>query len=187
MHRQLDTATTGGKIAPMLSLDDPRWSELRHAYADAADVPHLLRTLASSTRPKAGYKDEPWFSLWSRLCHQGDVYTASYAAVPYLVQIASEVNEPIDFSFFELPTAIEVARRTGHGPEIPEALADDYHRSIGQLVENVSLHRNEAWDRSMLLSASAAQAVAKGHVDIAEALLNLDADWIAKINNAECD
>lgn len=171
----------------MLSLDDPRWSELRHAYGDAADVPQLLRTLASSTGPKAGYQDEPWFSLWSSLCHQGDVYTASYAAVPHLVQIASEVKEPIDFSFFQLPTAIEVARRTGHGPDIPEALADDYHRAIGQLIENVSLHRNEAWDQSMLLSASAAQAVAKGHVDVAEALLNLDADWIAKINNCEFD
>jgi len=39
----------------------------------------------------------------------------------------------------------------------------------------------------MLLSAAAAQAVAKGHIDVAEALLNLDADWIAKINNFEFD
>ena len=39
----------------------------------------------------------------------------------------------------------------------------------------------------MLLAAAAAQAVAKGHVDVAEALMNLDADWIAKINNDERD
>lgn len=39
----------------------------------------------------------------------------------------------------------------------------------------------------MLLAVAAAQAVAKGHIDIAEALLNLDADWIAKINNDEFD
>ena len=93
----------------------------------------------------------------------------------------------MDFAFFQLPTAIEVARQTGRGPAIPEAYADDYRRAITQLVENVSLHRNEAWDQSMLLSAAAAQAVAKGHVDVAEALLNLDADWIAKINNFEFD
>jgi hypothetical protein len=171
----------------MLSLDDPRWKELRHAYGAAADVPDLLRALALSTGPKEGYRDEPWFSLWSSLCQQGDVYTASYVAVPHIVQIASEAKEPVDFSFFQLPTAVEVARRTGRGPEIPEAFADGYHRAITRLVENVSLHRNEPWDQSMLLSAVAAQAVAKGHVDVAEALLNLDADWIAKINNCEFD
>lgn len=160
---------------------------MQHAYGDAGDVPDLLQALATSTGPKAGSQDEPWFSLWSSLCHQGDVYTASYVAVPHIVQIAAHAKEPIDFGFFQLPTAIEVARRTGRGPEIPEAYADEYHRAIMQLVENVSLHRHETWDQSMLLSAAAAQAVAKGHADVAEALLNLDADWIAKINNCAFD
>lgn len=171
----------------MLSLDDPCWSDLQHAYGSAVDVPKLLRALGSSTGPKTSYQDEPWFSLWSSLCHQGDVYTASYVAVPHIVEIASQVREPVDFGFFQLPTAIEVARQAGRGPDIPEAYADDYHRAIKQLVENVSLRRNEAWDQSMLLSAAAAQAVGKGHIDVAEALLNLDTDWIAKINNCEFD
>ncbi len=171
----------------MLSLDDPCWSDLQHAYGSAVDVPKLLRALGSSTGPKTSYQDEPWFSLWSSLCHQGDVYSGSYVAVTHIVEIASQVREPVDFGFFQLPTAIEVARQAGRGPDIPEAYADDYHRAIKQLVENVSLHRNEAWDQSMLLSAAAAQAVGKGHIDVAEALLNLDTDWIAKINNCEFD
>lgn len=171
----------------MLSLDDPRWTELQHAYGSAVDVPDMLRALALSTAPKTGYRDEPWFSLWSSLCHQGDVYTASYVAVPHIVHLASEVKAPVDFSFFQFPAAVEVARVTGRGPNIPEAYADDYHPAIARLMENVSLHRNESWDQSMLLSAAAAQAVAKGHIDVAEAVLNLDADWIAKINNCEFD
>jgi hypothetical protein len=171
----------------MLSFDDPRWRELRHAYGNAGDIPELLQALASSTGPKAGSEEEPWFSLWSRLCHQDDVYTASYAAISHIVHIASEAEGPIDFSFFLLPAAVEIARKAGRGPDIPEADVEDYHRAIGLLVENVNRHRNEAWDRSMLLSAAAAQAVAKGHTDIAEALLNLDDDWIAKINNDERD
>ena len=63
------------------------WEKLRHAYGDAGDVPALLER---ARRAPAGghYTDEPWFSLWSALCHQGDVYTASYAAVPELVAIA---------------------------------------------------------------------------------------------------
>lgn len=150
---------------------------------DAADIPALLRKLASSTGPKASYQDEPWFSLWSSLCHQGNVHTASYAAVPHIVRTASEAIAPVNFAFFHLPAAVEVARQTGHGPGIPEPYAGAYHPAITQLVENVAAHRSEAWDQSMLLSAAAAQAVAKGHIDVAEALLNLDADWIAKINS----
>lgn len=171
----------------MLALDDPRWSELQHAYGDAAEIPDMLRALASSTGPKANYQNEPWFSLWSSLCHQGDVYTASYAAVPHIVQIASEADTPIDFSFFQFPAAIEIARRNGRGPDIPAAYVSDYHHAIARLMANASLHRNHPWDQPMLLSVAAAQAVAKGHIDVAEALLNLDADWIAQINDGALD
>lgn len=167
----------------MLSLDDPLWNQLEHAYGKASDTPNLLRKLASSTAPSAGYKSEPWYSLWSSLCHQDDVYTASYAAVPHIVQIAGNTATPIDFSFFQLPAAVEVSRQRGRGPGIPEQLAGGYHRALAQLGECVSIHRNDAWDRPMLLSAAAVQAVAKGHIDVAEALLNLDGDWIARINN----
>jgi hypothetical protein len=165
----------------MLSLDDALWSCLRHAYGEASDVPALLRMLAHSPGPARDLASDPWHGLWSSLCHQGDVYTASYAAVPHVVQIASETTTPVDFSFFALPAAIEVARKRGRGPAIPAEIAEAYQRALGQLGECVSIHRNDAWDKEMLLSAIAAQAVAKGHIDVAEALLNLDDDWIAKI------
>ena len=165
----------------MLSLDDPLWSRLQHAYGDASDIPQLLRALASSPGPASGHEIEPWHSLWSRLCHQGDAYTASYAAVPHIVLIASETKTPVDFSFFLLPAAIEVARNNGHGPEIPGQIAEDYQGAVARLSECVCIHRSESWDRSMVQSAAAALAVAKGQFDIAEALLNLDDDWIVRI------
>ncbi|QND47158.1 hypothetical protein HB780_15660 [Rhizobium lusitanum] len=83
----------------MLELDDPQWRELQHAYGNASNIPALLRALASSTGLKKGYTDEPWFTLWSSLCHQGDAYTASYAAIPHVVQIAMSTRTPVDFSF----------------------------------------------------------------------------------------
>jgi hypothetical protein len=171
----------------MLPLNDPRWNDLQHAYGGAADIPELLRALETSTGPKKSYQDEPWYSLWSSLCHQGDVYTASYAAVPHVVEIARGATAPVDSSFLQLPTAIEVARRGGRGPEVPAEYADDYHQAIVDLCEIVSLHRKAPWDQSMLLSAAAAQAVAKGHIDVAAALLNLDDAWIAKIIKCEFD
>jgi hypothetical protein len=152
----------------------------------AKDVPALLAALAASPEPR-GPDAEPWFTLWSSLCHQGDAYTASYAAVPHIVEIARRKSGLIDFSFLSLPTAIEIARRTGHGPDIPSVLAEAYHQAIAGLIEIVSLQRDQPWDQEMLLSATAAQAVAKGHIEVAEALLNLDADWIGRINRLEFD
>lgn len=160
---------------------------MTHAYGVAADIPDMLRALARSTGPKPGYREEPWFSLWSSLCHQGDVYTASYVAVPHIVRIASDAPAPVDFSFFAFPASVEIARNTGRGPDIPDAYADDYHRAIARLIEAVNLHRHEPWDQSMLLSAAAAQAVAKAQIAAAEAMLNLDDDWIARINDNAFD
>ncbi len=171
----------------MLALDDPLWGSLQHAYGDAADIPALLTALASAPDKPADATAEPWYSLWSGLCHQGDAYTASYAAVPHLVDIAGRVTGALNFDFLLLPTAIEVARSSGRGPELPAGLADSYRAAIFRLPELVSLHREEPWDQNMLLSATAAQAVAKGHVDVAEALMNLDDYWIGRIRGNEFD
>lgn len=171
----------------MLALEDPLWGSLQHAYGDAADIPVLLTALASAPDKPADATAEPWYSLWSDLCHQGDAYTASYAAVPHLVDIAGRVKGALNFDFLLLPTAIEVARSSGRGPELPAGLADYYRAAILRLPELVSLHREEPWDQNMLLSAAAAQAVAKGHVDVAEALMNLDDYWIGQIRGNEFD
>lgn len=171
----------------MLPLDDPRWSDLQHAYGSAADIPALLRMLRASPAQPASPEDEPWFSLWSSLCHQGDVYPGSYAAVPHIVQIARETTTPIALSFFQLPAAIEVARLTGRGAEVPAPDALAYTHAIADLPEIVTIHLRHAWDRETLLCAAAALAVGKGHAEIAETLLNLDDDWIARINNCEFD
>jgi hypothetical protein len=166
----------------MLGLDDAGWAGLTHAYGEATDTPGLLRRLADAPEQRAA-DSEPFFSLWSSLCHQGDVYTASYAAVPHLAQIALTTPRPIDFAFFLLPASIEVARHGGRGPEMPPSLAKPYDEAIASLPECAWAHRKERWSEDMMLSVAAAEAVARGHHKIAEALMNLDDDWIEKINN----
>jgi len=58
------------------------WSKLVDAYGPATEIPGLLSRLT----PSAG--DTGWTDAWGRLCHQGTVYTASYAALPLLLDIA---------------------------------------------------------------------------------------------------
>ena len=158
----------------MLALDDPRWAELEHAYGAAGDIPDLLRALEDSPGPTQNLDDEPWNSLWSRLCHQDDAYTASYAAVPHVVRIALTASGPIDFSFLLFPTSVEIARKTGQAPDLPSELTDAYLGAIASLVEVVRLHGDSAGDEAMDRSAAAALAVAEGDIEVALRLIDPD-------------
>ena len=158
----------------MLALDDPRWNDLEHAYGTAADVPNLLQALEASPGPTQDFEEEPWNSLWSCLCHQDDVYAASYAAVPHVIRIALATSEPIDFSFLLFPASVEIARKTGHGPELPPELADAYLTAIAGLAELAVQHGKSMEDEAMTVSAAAAIAVANGDIEAARALLDPD-------------
>ncbi|HUE70384.1 MAG TPA: hypothetical protein VMP01_05790 [Pirellulaceae bacterium] len=70
----------------VVPLDSPRWNVLRHAYGQAGDTPDLIRAIRSESNPN--YHDGgAWFAVYSSLFHQHSVYSATYAAMPHLVQI----------------------------------------------------------------------------------------------------
>lgn len=60
------------------------WSSLRDAYGPATEIPRLLSEAAGVRAVDAPVWDE----LWGRLCHQGTVASASYAALPALTAMA---------------------------------------------------------------------------------------------------
>jgi hypothetical protein len=60
------------------------WAQLTHAYGSAEDIPGLLELAVPDMR------SEVWTELWSRLCHQGTVYPASFAALPVLTLLARQ-------------------------------------------------------------------------------------------------
>nr|WP_042185958.1 hypothetical protein [Kibdelosporangium sp. MJ126-NF4]CEL16998.1 hypothetical protein [Kibdelosporangium sp. MJ126-NF4]CTQ91773.1 hypothetical protein [Kibdelosporangium sp. MJ126-NF4] len=61
------------------------WGLLEHAYGTAEDIPDKLEQVAAE--PSADWND-----LWSALCHQGTVYSASFAALPRLAEIAASAT-----------------------------------------------------------------------------------------------
>ena len=95
----------------MLDLDSSAWSALEHAYGTAEDIPDLLRDLESFP-PDVANDDGTWHALWSALCHQSDVYSASFAAVPHIVRLAAAAPDRMTSSFILLPTCIEASRLT---------------------------------------------------------------------------
>src|SRR5262245_50914440 len=107
----------------MLDLDSDRWAELSHAYGDAADIPELLAQLKSL--PKSDGESEPWFSLWSALAHQGDVYPASFAAVPHVIAALSTSPATAPPDFFHFPAWVEISR-CQQDTKIPDDLSAAY-------------------------------------------------------------
>jgi len=154
----------------VLILESNCWSELRHAYGPATDIPALLSQL--STLPSSQGKAEPWFSLWSALAHQGDVFDASFAAVPHVVRAAETNPLGADAVYFQFPAWIEICRRKQR-LEVPRELAVAYFDALARLPSLVAEASARDWDADFLQCALSAIAAAKGQPLVAEAAQEL--------------
>jgi hypothetical protein len=121
---------------------------------------------------------EPYFSLWSALCHQGDVYFGSYAAVPHIVRVIGTAPDRTPWTLFQMVACIEISRANGRGPEIPADLRDDYAAALAQIPALVGAAAKVKWDDWYAGAALAAIAASKGLHRLAEAVLELDPDSI---------
>ena len=177
-HELFAESASTGTLTQALSLDDTvRWADLRHAYGSARDIPNLLRQLMSL--PASSGSDEPWFSLWSALAHQGDVYSASFAAVPHVVQALSIAPAKADSSFFHFPAWVEVCRQKSATP-VPADLSEAYFAALARLPSLVADAADREWDDSFLACALSAIAAAKGFGTIAEAAQELNEGMAAE-------
>jgi hypothetical protein len=157
----------------VLPLDSPEWSSLQHAYGSASDIPPLLRSVASDVASSGAAEGTPWFELWSALCHQGDVYPASFAAVPHLVEALASDPAQASYDFFLMPAAVEVARNRRRTP-VPDSLRAAYGDSLKRLSLLAAQALPRSWDNTLCRSVLAAIAATKGHFGTAELLLDID-------------
>lgn len=140
----------------MLSLASPRWRELSHAYGSADDVPDMLEALREGD-------DGRWPAIWSSLCHQTTVYTATYAAVPHLV--ATVVTRPLAERWGFFLFVGTVAAYASAGAPCPADLEADYRaalvacrRPLLELLVSRSIEEPE-----LLLAQLEALAALHGH------------------------
>jgi hypothetical protein len=154
----------------MLELDDPHWKELRHAYGPASDLPSLLKAAARDLRP--GHRSgTPWFELWSALCHQEDVFSASYAALPHLIALAPEHLRRRSWDAMFLASMIEICRAEGRGPGIPPLLAKAYTEAVSRGARIASEAIGQAWDEDAKRVLAASEAALGGDSARARRLL----------------
>ncbi|MCH2558358.1 MAG: hypothetical protein MK005_13770 [Alcanivorax sp.] len=97
-------------------------------------------------------------ALWENLVHQGDVGTASYAAVPRLV----------DAGQLALVAAIELGREEEAAPSLPAVLRTAYLRALEYALERVP------GDSECLQAWYCLHAARRGHRELARALQLMD-------------
>jgi hypothetical protein len=155
------------------------WKKLNHAFGSAENIPALLAKI-SLFPDETSYEQEPWFSLWSSLYHQGDIYNASFAAVPEIVKHLTNDPQQATFSFFALPASIEIARAKSN-LAIPSELSSAYFEAIRALA---SLATKLAYSESKPLisrATTAAFAVSVGQHAYAELVLEIPPEEISEV------
>ncbi|MFE0425311.1 hypothetical protein [Streptomyces sp. NPDC058953] len=143
------------------------WSRLSHAYGSAEDIPALLARIASEPEPQL------WSDLWSALCHQRSVYSASFAALPWLAGMAESEDRGQAVNALGLAGAIMAGADQPHG-------ADDvrtrHSAEIATLLASVNRHLRTATDRTeyidLLESMLGFEGVAGWSDDLARGLGN---------------
>ncbi|WP_338555565.1 hypothetical protein [Paenibacillus sp. KS-LC4] len=113
----------------MLALNSSIWSELYGPYGFADSVAEMLQQLALNYASEV--KEELY---WEQLYHQNTIYACTYAAVPYLAEIALHSNDPevkldiyISCGIFEASNTCEL---TSEMPAIFEKLVPDIDAKV---------------------------------------------------------
>ena len=153
--------------------EDDRWGTLLGGYRRPYDPRPALARL------RTGDSDAAWKELWNELHHQGDVDTASYAAVPELVA-SYEVGAVLDWNVYALVGAIELERGRGKNPDLPSWLASRYHDALARLAERAHADLRRTDDPLVTRSALGVIAVAKDLRDHGRILLELDESEVAE-------
>jgi hypothetical protein len=157
----------------MLPLVSTRWAQLRHAYGAAADIPELLGRAPAEVRPGSD-PNSTWFELWSALCHQGDAYSASYAATPHLVAMARTWSPHRLYEPILLVASIEQARLENRGPDVPPDLAEAYSDAVAEARRLAEAALPAAWDDDSRAAFSGSLAALSGDVAGARAIFDAD-------------
>jgi len=108
-----------------------------------------------------GHAEAAIRELWERLYHQGDVNTASYAAVGEIVCLMRQQAEP-EWNAYALIASIEEGRLANGAPPVPADLENGYRAAWSHALMIALRHLESATDDLVVRSALAVVAHAKG-------------------------
>ena len=146
-------------------LHDPRWQSLSGGYGIPYDPSLALEALENGATS--------WDELWENLHHQGDVGTASYAAVPHIVRIAAKLWRN-KWEPYALVATIETERHRRSNPDIPDWLASSYALAIRDLAKLAASELLNTSDPLLVQSMIGLIALAQGQTKLGALISNFD-------------
>lgn len=157
----------------MLPLEAPVWSTLHDVYGPADGLPARLRLLVEN--PTQADETFRRLDLWSSLCHQDTVATATYAALPYVVESARRISPE---RRVELLVFIGYAAACAHlskAVPCPESLRSDYLQAIKEAAPLMAESLLCDWDKDTMRELLGAFAALQGYPELCFVLCNMDA------------
>jgi hypothetical protein len=110
------------------------WELLQHAYGSAQDTPfHLLGLLSTDEEER----QRAWYHLYASICHQGSVYEASCAAIPFFIHLLEQVPEDQKLDILSFLT--DLAHRDWY------ANRDQHILRVDHDFESATSNRHQWW------------------------------------------
>ncbi|MEU9393715.1 hypothetical protein AB0D86_27415 [Streptomyces sp. NPDC048324] len=112
------------------------WSHLKHAYGSASDLPRFFDEVGDPELAEVA-----WEELWASLYHQGSVYTASFAALPVLADIATGRKPGDRWQALGLASRIVVEEQQLHEPGYVQGCCPSAMSELHQLTQKQVMAR----------------------------------------------
>ncbi|GHH39948.1 hypothetical protein [Lentzea cavernae] len=127
-----------GSTTPPAGLHDVDWAALEDAYGTAGETPWFIEALTSDDD---GDRDFGVYGLYSATTHQGSVYSASRAAIPFLAELVRR----------DIPMALVFLARIAVGETHFVARPDDVAKATSEYADEVAEFADDieaAWART---------------------------------------
>ena len=138
-------------------LEQVAWARLHHAYGPAVQVPVLLCAIHVGTTE---VRRPAWEELWGNIHHQGTVYEATVAAVPFLHDVARWPGHP------DRVQALSFLREIALGDGSAAAAVRDAVRPWAATLLTAWQDEPEPVRRALVWLATAFPALAREHEDL---------------------
>lgn len=136
-------------------LDEINWSQLAHAYGEASDVPSQIRGLISEDEPE---RRRAFYELCGNIYHQGSLYEATVAAVPFLLEIYRSLKAPDQEELALLIALIAAGKGYYSKLGISESIRDSIRPCLPSLVPYLHHKESHLRQASFLAIRSYAEA-----------------------------
>lgn len=161
-------------------INNINWGNYEDAYGQANDIAKLLEQLSQGD-------NKVWFDLWSHLCHQGTVYSATLIAMPIIVSLFENniINYKNNFDFYLFATSVEIFFHQCQVEINVFSLTleeiNNYNNCLIKLDNLVPQFLKDNTNSDCILSALAYQALRGKQFVLAEFLMNVEKDTLPRL------